>query len=95
MARSRVTIQSDDITRALKDIPDGVVSKAGKYFRKITPKDKGYARRNTTWDSSEIRANYAYAHRLNTGWSKQAPKGMTDPTTEYLDRLIEQNVRKF
>ena len=92
---AKVKIQSDDITQALKDIPDGVMTKAGKYFRKITPRDRGYARRNTTYSESGIKANYAYAHRLDTGWSKQAPDGMSDPTSEYIDKLIDQNVRKF
>lgn len=92
---AKVKIQSDDITQALKDIPDGVMTRAGKYFKKITPRDKGYARRNTTYSESGIKANYAYAHRLDTGWSKQAPDGMSDPTSEYIDKLIDQNVRKF
>ena len=92
---AKVKIQSDDITGALKDIPDGVMTQAGKYFKKITPRDKGYARRNTTYSESGIKANYGYAHRLDTGWSKQAPAGMSEPTEEYIDKLIDQNVRKF
>jgi len=95
MARSRVSIQSDDIVRALNDIPDGVMTRAGKYFKRITPKDKGYARRNTNYSESGIKANYAYAHRLDTGWSSQAPDGMSEPTSEYIDKLVDQNVRKF
>jgi len=92
---AKVTVKHDDIVGALNDIPEGVMTRAGKYFRKITPKDKGYAKRNTTYSDSGIKANYAYAHRLDTGWSKQAPNGMSDPTIEYIEQQIERNVRKF
>jgi len=92
---AKVTIKQDDIVRALRDIPDGIMTRAGKHFKKITPRDKGYARRNTTYSESGIRANYAYAHRLDTGWSSQAPDGMSEPTEEYIDKLVDQNVRKF
>lgn len=92
---AKVTIKQDDIVGALRDIPDGIMTRAGKHFKKITPRDKGYARRNTTYSESGIRANYAYAHRLDTGWSSQAPDGMSEPTEEYIDKLVDQNVRKF
>jgi hypothetical protein len=42
-----------------------------------------------------IKADYAYAHRLDTGWSSQAPDGMVDPTIAYMEKLIADNVRKF
>jgi hypothetical protein len=92
---AKVKVRHDDIVGALNDIPEGVMTRAGKYFRKITPKDKGYAKRNTTYSDSGIKANYAYAHRLDTGWSKQAPNGMSDPTIEYIEQQIDRNVRKF
>lgn len=92
---AKVKVRHDDIVGSLTDIPDGVMTKAGKYFKKITPKDKGYAKRHTTYSDSGIKANYAYAHRLDTGWSKQAPNGMSDPTMEYIEKLIDRNVRKF
>ena len=92
---AKVKVRHDDIVGALNDIPEGVMTKAGRYFRKITPKDKGYAKRNTTYSDSGIKANYGYAHRLDTGWSKQAPNGMSDPTIEYIEQQIDRNVRKF
>jgi hypothetical protein len=92
---AKVTVKHDDIIGALKDIPDGVMIKAGKYFKRITPKDKGYARSHTTYSESGIKAQYPYAHRLDTGWSKQAPDGMSEPTEEYIEQLIFKNARKF
>jgi hypothetical protein len=54
---------------------------AYKAFVKNTPVRSGNARRNTRKSGNAIDANYAYAQRLE-GWSKQAPKGMTEPTIE-------------
>lgn len=65
--------------------------KAGyKFFRAITPKDKGNARQNTRLAGNTIKADYKYATRLNEGSSKQAPRGMTDPMVEYLDKLVRK-----
>lgn len=78
-----------------------------KYFKSITPIGKpstwknpknatqgyqpGNARRNTTLANRTIRANYAYAYRLDkmrgpgrSRWSKQAPRGMTEPTRQFI-----------
>lgn len=64
------------------------------YFRKITPKDTGNARRKTKLNKNTIEARYPYAQRLDEGWSKQAPRGMVEPTFEYLDRITKRIVRK-
>jgi hypothetical protein len=66
------------------------------YFVKETPVRSGNARRNTQLQGTEIQANYDYAERLNTGSSRQAPQGMTDPTERYIDRvLVPQAVRRI
>jgi hypothetical protein len=63
---------------------------AYEHFRSITPIKKGNARRNTTKTSTTINANYPYAGRLDEGYSKQAPKGMVEPTWEYLTNYIKK-----
>ena len=65
---------------------------AYRYFRSITPKDTGNARRNTRQSNNEIRAEYPYARRLDNGYSKQAPKGMVTPTIEYLRKYIKDQL---
>lgn len=55
---------------------------AYKTFVDKTPVRSGNAKRNTKKSGNSIDANYAYAQRLEEGWSKQAPKGMTEPTIE-------------
>ena len=67
---------------------------AYNFFVGITPIDSGNARQSTqTKGQDTIHANYAYATRLNTGWSKQARKGMSEPTIQYLQNYIK-NQRK-
>lgn len=60
------------------------------YFKKITPIKGGNARRNTVKGNNKINANYPYAGRLDEGYSKQAPKGMVEPTWEYLKDYIKK-----
>lgn len=40
----------------------------------------GNAKRNTKKSGNMIDADYPYAQRLEEGYSKQAPQGMTEPT---------------
>ncbi len=75
----------------LKDVPE----QAYEYFVAETPIRSGNARRNTRIRNTTIKADYAYADRLDNGWSSQSPDGMTEPTIDYIDRLITNNLRKF
>jgi hypothetical protein len=81
--------------KRLNDIKAKVTDKklakvAYDYFKKITPKDTGNAKRRTRLQGSTIKAKYPYAKRLDEGWSKQAPRGMVDPTIEYLNKYIKK-----
>jgi len=67
--------------QAIKKIPD----EAYKVFVKETPVRSGNARRKTKLKGKkEIVADYAYAERLDQGWSKQSPEGMIKPTEDYI-----------
>lgn len=59
------------------------------YWKSITPKKSGAARRRTSLARKTIMANYPYASRLDQGYSKQAPRGMSAPTSQYIRRLIK------
>lgn len=87
----------DNITPSLKKIAksiEGVPEQAYAYWRRITPKLTGNARRRTRLQGNEIQARYPYAQRLDEGASKQAPRGMSEPTTEFLDREYKKRIRK-
>lgn len=61
---------------------------AYKAFVKNTPIRSGNARRKTKKSGNTIDANYPYAQRLEEGYSKQAPNGMTEPTLEEVRQYV-------
>ena len=74
----------NDIKKDLAKIPQ----EAHKEFVQLTPIDQGNARRRTTLNKDVITANYPYAQRLDSGYSKQAPKGMVKPLEQWLTKRI-------
>lgn len=93
--RDTITPSLQSQLQQLAEIPE----KAYRYFRDITPKRSGNARRRTKLERGSregqnvIVADYPYAQRLNDGYSKQAPQGMSEPTERYIQRLVN-NIRK-
>ena len=81
-----------DLNRALKEV-EKVSEGAYKIFRSHTPIRSGNARSKTRLEGMEIQANYAYATRLDKGWSNQAPDGMTKPTEAWLKRTLDKIFR--
>lgn len=59
-------------------------------FVKLTPIDTGNARNSTVTEGTDtIFANYAYAKRLDQGWSKQARDGMSKPMFEEIRKYLK------
>jgi hypothetical protein len=63
-------------------------------FYANTPVRTGNARRRTSVNRGEIQANYPYAQRLDNGWSKQRPDGMTKPTVKFIQDYLKRNLGK-
>ena len=61
-------------------------------FVKATPIRSGNAKTKTDLHANQVSANYPYAGLLNEGLSKQAPKGMTEPTIEAIRAYIEKEL---
>jgi hypothetical protein len=76
----------EKIKRDLKAYPQEALTE----FKKLTPIRSGNARRRTNLRGSEIQADYPYAGRLDSGWSNQAPDGMTRPFARWLERKVKQ-----
>ena len=74
--------------------PTVMAKKALPTFLTNTAIRSGNARRNTDAVKNEIVADYAYATRLDNGWSKQRPNGMTKPTIKFLQDYIKKNLGK-
>jgi hypothetical protein len=65
------------------------------YFVESTPIRTGNARRSTSLRGDTIDANYAYAERLDDGYSRQAPKGMSGPTEKFLEKRINDLIGRI
>lgn len=79
----------------LKKLPQNIIDQAYDYFVKATPIRSGNARNNTKLQKTSIVADYVYAERLDNGYSKQAPRGMTEPTEKKLQQLLDAEVKKI
>lgn len=75
-------------------IPAQVLDETTKYFVKQTPVRTGNARRRTYRTGNTITANYPYAGKLDDGYSRQAPEGMTEPSEEYFVNKMDEYIRK-
>jgi hypothetical protein len=88
---------TDNITASTKRIQaalDKLPVQAHAVFVKETPIRTGNARRSTKLVKNEIQANYPYASRLDEGYSRQSPKGMSDPTEKFVQTKVAQILRK-
>jgi hypothetical protein len=68
----------------------GIAKEAHDKFVAETPIRTGNARRKTRLQGKTIKADYAYAQRLDEGWSKQSPDGMSKPTIEFIKDRIDE-----
>ena len=90
-------IIKDDITASLKRINkqiNNLPKEAFQEFVKDTPKRSGNARRKTRLSGNKIVAGYNYAQKLDEGFSKQAPDGMTKPTEQFVEKRMTEILRK-
>ena len=81
--------------KKLQQLPELSMKATYPYYRSKTPIRSGNARNKTKRNGLVIRSNYAYAGRLDEGWSNQAPNGFTDPSIDYLENFIEGKVGKI
>ena len=78
------------IEKAIAKLP----KEAFTEFVKDTPKRSGKARRKTKLVGNKIVAGYNYAQKLDEGFSKQAPDGMTKPTEQFVEKRMSEILRK-
>lgn len=88
-----------DIARVLKtfDLAEkrlATLPKAAyEEFVKETPIRTGRARRSTDLRGTTIVADYPYAQRLDEGYSRQAPKGMTEPVIKFIEEEVAKRTK--
>jgi len=93
-----VIVFKDNTTKVftrLLDLPEDLMQQSYTYLKKKTPIRSGNARKSTKLENKnrKIHSNYAYAGRLDEGWSSQAPKGFTDPTLDNMDKIVRDLLR--
>ena len=81
----------NELERALD--PNNLAKEAYNYFKRETPIRTGNARNNTRLRNDEIQADYAYAQRLDSGYSSQSPQGMTKPTEKFIQEYIRRQAK--
>lgn len=84
-----------DLYDQLQDLSKHMLREGVTYFRDITPRDGGNARRKTRLSRNRIVADYPYAGRLDDGHSDQAPRCMTQPTIEFWEQQVDEFVRSL
>jgi hypothetical protein len=72
-----------------------VAKKTYTYFRDITPERTGNAKRRTRLKDTTITADYNYASKLDEGYSRQAPEGMTGPSIDFMEKTFNDEVKKL
>lgn len=86
VGRNNIEARLRELERNLDRIKDHAVEE----FRKVTPIRTGNARSKTGRIQQGVEAAYPYAVRLNQGYSRQAPSGMTDPTIEKIREYVRR-----
>jgi hypothetical protein len=64
------------------------------FFKAHTPIRTGNARANTFLKKDTIVGAYPYAQRLDDGYSKQAPDGMSRPTEAYIKKRLDAIMKR-
>jgi hypothetical protein len=91
-----VKVNKTSVDRQFKRMEEamrGLERAAHKEFVNNTPVRSGNARRNTRLDGNKIVADYAYSQRLEEGASKQAPRGMVEPTEQWIQQEVERRLK--
>ena len=88
--------QFNQLMAQLDAMPGNVMREALPSMQKFTPVASGNARSNTRRSGElTLKADYAYADRLDNGWSQQAPKGFTDPTIAFIEQEIMRDIGRM
>ena len=93
----RLTIDDSEVRALFKDLngmPDVVMKQAFPYYKSKTPVRSGNARNQTKRNRTTINSNYAYAGRLDEGWSKQSPDGFTEPTSDKMEDYVDNYIKR-
>jgi hypothetical protein len=75
-----------NLEKNVKDLSKG----AHQVFVENTPENTGNAKRKTVLAGDKIIANYDYSQKLDEGYSRKKPKGMTAPTEQWIEEELNR-----
>ena len=78
-----------NLEKNVKDLSKG----AHQVFVDNTPKNTGNAKRKTRLTGDKIIADYDYSQKLDEGYSKKKPDGMTKPTEKFIQEYINKQAK--
>lgn len=93
-----MAVDSKEVRKLLVDLDRAIADTwqdTGTFFKNVTPVRSGNARSRTQTVGQKITANYAYAGRLDEGWSKQAPTGMSEPAVNYFVKNLNDRIGRL
>lgn len=88
--QSRISLSLEGVKKDIQTI----APKAYDFFYYQTPVKSGNARSRTKLRGDTIEASYPYAGKLDNGYSRQSPKGMSNPTKAYIKSLARKILGK-
>lgn len=89
---NNISKKLNELTQALD--PKKLAKAAYQVWVDATARRSGNAQRKTRLAKDTIHADYAYAQRLDQGWSKKKPEGMSKPTIEFIRKYIKKQRSK-
>ena len=101
---ARLTINARQVVKLfeqLTEMPQATIKEGGKVFKAKTPVKSGNARSKTKTrigrggNDSKVEAKYPYAGRLDSGWSGQAPDGMSNPSIQQMDTFVSKYISRI
>jgi len=81
--------------KELKNLPEEILKDGLQTWKSETPVRSGNAKRKTRLNGDTIIADYSYAGALDSGSSKQASKGMSEPTLKQMQSFTDNFTRKI
>lgn len=89
LIKDTITPSLKRMQQALKELPLSAFNE----WQKNTPVNTGNAKRKTKLRGNVIESQYSYAQKLDEGYSKKSPNGMSSPTHKFIERELKKIMR--
>ena len=92
-----------ELFKQLEDMPVDTIKAGYRVYKDTTPVKTGNAKSKTGVKTSskpsargnQIQAKYGYANKLDEGWSRQAPDGMSKGAIDEMDNFVDEYINRI